>query len=177
MAKRLLKCYYCGQTFDANSEPFAQVSNRRYAHEICAQNAEIKKRQEELDKQELEDYIKNLFDIPELTRKINTQIKTFRTENKYSYSGILKTLKYWYDVKKNITEKANGGIGIVSYIWDEAYNYWYKIWEAQKKNEDVPPVDIQTEVVHISSPKRQPIISQYGLFSFLDSEDDANNEQ
>ena len=31
-----VKCYYCGTTFDRDSEAFAQVSSRRYAHASCA---------------------------------------------------------------------------------------------------------------------------------------------
>ena len=48
MAKRMLKCLYCGQYFDANQEPTVQVSSRRYAHKACADNQDAidKERQE-----------------------------------------------------------------------------------------------------------------------------------
>ena len=56
------------------------------------------------------------------------------TENNYTYSGILKTLKYWFEIKKGDLEKANGGIGIVPYVYDDAFLYWRGIWEAREKN-------------------------------------------
>ena len=62
MAKRMLKCLYCGQYFDANQEPTVQVSSRRYAHKACADN------QDAIDKerQELEEYIKQLFNVDKI---------------------------------------------------------------------------------------------------------------
>ena len=53
-------------------------------------------------------------------------------DNKYSYSGIYKTLKYFFEVRGHPIEKANGGIGIVSWVYKEAYNYWRALWEAQQ---------------------------------------------
>ena len=58
MAKHLVKCYYCGQTFDANKEKFIMVNSRRYAHENCYNNNQTQKTKDELDKEELENYIK-----------------------------------------------------------------------------------------------------------------------
>ena len=34
------------------------------------------------------------------------------------------TLRYFYDVKKGDKEKANGGIGIIPFIYKDAENYW-----------------------------------------------------
>jgi hypothetical protein len=35
----------------------------------------------------------------------------------FTYSGILNTLKYWYEIKKNDTSKSNGALGIVPYVY------------------------------------------------------------
>lgn len=55
--------------------------------------------------------------------------------NKYGYndSGILMALKYWFGEKKNSIERANGGMGIVPYIYDEAQNYYRNIILKKKK--------------------------------------------
>jgi hypothetical protein len=78
---------------------------------------------------------------------------------------------YFYEVKGNSIEKANNGIGIVPYIYKDAYNYYYSIWEANQKNKDKTAADlqIQQQVVHIKSPER-PQKRKRRLFNFLDKE-------
>jgi hypothetical protein len=65
-----------------------------------------------------------------ITPRIRTQIKNYLTNYNYTYSGILKALKYFYEIKGNSTEKANEGIGIVPYCYQDAYNYYFSIWVA-----------------------------------------------
>lgn len=91
-AKRLLKCKICSEIFDANSEPFVEVGSRRYAHKACYEKQQAAIPQEEKDYNELESYIKKLFNINAVGAKIKKQIRDFRTEYAYSYSGIQKTL-------------------------------------------------------------------------------------
>lgn len=55
----------------------------------------------------------------------------FHKEKNYSYSGMYKSLKYFFEIKGNPIEKANGGIGIIPWIWDDALKYWRALWEAQ----------------------------------------------
>lgn len=49
-------------------------------------------------------------------------------EYQYTYSGMLKALVYFYEVKGNNKNKANGGIGIIPFIYKDAYNYYYNLW-------------------------------------------------
>ena len=171
MAKHMVKCSICGQTFDANAEPYVKThSDRRYAHERCALSQEEQKTQEEKDRYELEEYIKQLLNISCLTPRIRKQIKSFLEEYKYTYSGIRKALVYFYEVKGNPVEKANGGIGIVPFTYNQAYRYYYALWEAQQKNIDKQVQQYQPHVkeVRIASPKRR--IRKRSLFAFLDKE-------
>ena len=87
--------------FDANMEPFVKPNARRYAHKSCAQSAEENQSQEERDKKELEEYIKQLFGINSISVKIRKQIDTFKKEKNYSYSGMRKTLKYFFEIRGN----------------------------------------------------------------------------
>ena len=168
MAKRLLKCYYCGQTFDANKEPFVKVNSRRYAHEACALGAD----KEQKDKEELINYIKLLFGISSISVKIEKQIETYHEKNKYTYSGIHKTLIYFFDVRGNSIEKANGGIGIVPYVYEDARKYWIAIQEAKDKNNsiDTSKYILPIKEIHIIPPKRQPLKHLRRQFTFLDDE-------
>lgn len=54
MAKHMVKCFYCGEVFDASTTPYVKPNSRRYAHKTCAQTAEENKTQEEKDKELLE---------------------------------------------------------------------------------------------------------------------------
>ena len=100
------------------------------------------------------------------------QLKSFKEEYNYSYSGILKSLVYFYEVKGNSVDKANGGIGIVPFIYQDAFNYYYSLWQAQSIN--------QTK--HISAlPKVKEVIIKLPaverpmkLFFSGDDEEDTN---
>ena len=107
----MLKCLYCGQYFDANQEPTVQVSSRRYAHKACADN------QDAIDKerQELEEYIKQLFNVDKIPSKIQKQINSYIKDYNFSYSGMLKALIYHFEIQHGDISKANGGIGIIPY--------------------------------------------------------------
>lgn len=86
----------------------------------------------------------------------------------YSYSGILRTLKYFYEVKHNSIDKSNDGIGIVPWVYNEAYRYYYAIWAAQQKNEGKTLERLPGVEVKIPAPVRKP--ARKRKFKFLDEE-------
>ena len=51
------------------------------------------------------------------------QMQRFK-EKGMSYKGQLLTLKYFYDIKHNSTEKSKGSIGIIPYVWSDAELYY-----------------------------------------------------
>lgn len=176
MAKHMVKCPICGQTFDANVEPYVMINSRRYAHQKCQQEAELLKSKEEKDKEQLETYIKKLFSYSKLPEKVNRQIKQYKEEFNYSYSAIYKTLRYWFEIKNGDLEKANGGIGIVPYVIDDARNYWIDILQAKELNKELVQQNIELKVVevHILPPERIPVRRFRRKFTFLE---EGNNEQ
>lgn len=172
MAKHIVKCPICGQTFDANTEPYIMVSSRRYAHQKCWQEADKLKSKEEKDKEQLIQYIKELFGYNKLPEKVNRQIKQYKDEYHYSYSAIYKTLRYWFEIKHGDLEKANGGIGIVPYIIDDARNYWLDIMQAKELNKELAQGKMELKVieVHILPPRRTPMRKFRKKFTFLEEE-------
>ena len=92
---------------------------------------------------------------PVVNAKIKKQIANFKKEYNYTYSGMLKTLIWWFDVKKNSIEKANGGIGIVPFVYQEAWNYYYTLYLAEVANsiEDIENYTIKTQEITIPSPR------------------------
>ena len=136
MAKAMVKCFYCGEQFDRNAEPFVAVSSRRYAHKACHEKAQSTKTQEEIDYEELLKYIKEKFCMQTVTAKIIRQIADYKKEFNFTYSGMHKALIWWFDIKKNTLEGTNGGIGILPYIYNDARTYYYGLYLAQVVNQD-----------------------------------------
>lgn len=149
-------CPYCSQRFNRDKVLFVLVGTRRYAHKECAEKYEEKLSKDEKDKKELEDYILKLFNISTITSHIQKQIKDYIQNKHYTYSGILKTLKWFYEVKGNTTEKSNGGIGIVPFIYDECYDYYYNLYLANttNKQEDIQKfIELKAKTIFITSPR------------------------
>ena len=63
MAAHFVTCKYCGIRFDRDKEPAIEVSPRRYAHKECAERVDAAIPQEEKDYNNLERYIKKLFNV------------------------------------------------------------------------------------------------------------------
>ena len=164
-----VKCYYCNMIFDRDKTvDCVAVSARRYAHLECHINAQSKKSQEEQDLEALEEYILQLLQLENITPRVRKQINDFKAQYNYTYTGMRKALVYFYEVKGNSKDKANGGIGIVPYIYEESYRYFFEQWQRKQKNAELQIDNYvpQSKVVTIVSPKKTPIKKR--LFSFLD---------
>lgn len=166
-------CIYCKKIFNKGEENFKLFSNGKYAHQTCF---DLEQTRELTDQEKLEKYIMKLFDSDYVYAKVQKQIKDYVTNHGYTYSGIHKALIYYYEVKGNKFDagKAQGGIGIVPYVYQHAYNYYYAIWEAQQKQDHIhdaasleayipKTVEIRIPVPHRKERKRP-------LFTFLDEE-------
>lgn len=124
---RLVKCPFCGQQFNRDEVEYVHYKNR-YWHKKCFNE----KFPNEEEKEALRNYIKKIFHMEQLTVLINKQIKTFVEENHYTYSGIMGTLVYCYEIRHMDITKAKG-IGIVPYNYDEARSYFAKQAEQQNR--------------------------------------------
>jgi hypothetical protein len=147
------KCVYCQNIFDRDKLPFVQISERRYAHKECADKFQSQKTQDEKDYDALADYIEKLFGVGYISAKIAKQIKDMRTTYGYTYSGMLGTLMYWYEVRGGVLEKANGGVGIVPYKYDEAKEYYLKIQQANQINANIKGFKTKVTEITIEPPK------------------------
>lgn len=65
---------------------------------------------------------------------------------------MLASLRWFYEIKGNSKEAANGGIGIIPYIYNDAKKYYYNLFLAQKKNENIKKYVVTTEEITITSP-------------------------
>lgn len=111
-----------------------------------------------------------LFKMSYVDARIRKQINQYVNEYHYTYSGIRKALIYHFEIKGGSVEKANGGIGIVPYVYQNAYNYYLALWQAQQKNQDKVVVEYVPTVKEIVIPRPQRKIKKRDLFTFLDEE-------
>lgn len=130
-------CPGCKQAVEKIEENKVVGKNNhtRYWHPDCLRedrNKKERKMAEEMGRKAIFNYLIDLGMKPNYAfwgRQRNDFI------NKYGYcdSGILMALKYWFGEKKNSIEKANGGMGIVPYIYDEAQRYYKNIILKKRK--------------------------------------------
>lgn len=163
----IVTCVYCKKQFSKSKTPY-QFFNGKYAHSVCY---EQEKRREKTDAEKLDDYIMNLFHIDYVSPRIKKQINQYVNDYNFTYSGILKALKYFYEIQEHGIEKANDGIGIVPFVYKAAYNYYYSIWLANNKNKDKDMNEYVPEVREIHIPLPQRKIKRKELFSFLDEDE------
>lgn len=182
MAKHEVICAVCNQKFDLNTVQGVKFSSRRYAHQKCHPTGEIvplvfKKpheavvpEEEKDDYHKLCDYIAQLFGDTVNWGMVGRQLKMYRENFNYTYSGMLKSLKYACEIQTGDVKKAEG-VGIIPFYYRKAYDYYYSIWEAQQKNVNkvvVVPVDRE---IHITPPERKE--RKRPLFTFLDEEEES----
>ena len=163
-----VKCAYCQNSMSKKDTDCIMIGNNKYVHKACQ---ELEEKREKTDKEQLEDYIKELFNITYIDPRIRAQIKKYIEEFNYSYSGIKKALIYHYEIKNGDKSKANGGIGIVPFVYENAYNYYYSLWLAKQKNKDIKIEQYTPKVKEIVIPRPQAKIKKRPLFTFLDQEE------
>lgn len=152
-----VKCTVCGKTFDRDKIQAVKVSARRYAHYSCKPDGELVPLANPVDEDllKLEKYIETLLGEDYNHAKVKKQIRDYKKEYDYSYSGMLKTLMWFYDIKGNPKEKANGGIGIIPFVYKDACNYYYSLYLAQIANEATAASNHKIEIreIEIESPE------------------------
>jgi hypothetical protein len=163
--KANVKCKVCGKTFDRNAENAVKVGGNRYAHATCAEGYEVPQDEQDLDK--LHKYLQQLFKNDYNYVVLQKQIETFVEVNKFSYTGILKSLIYWYEIKENTLEKSNDRIGIVPFIYQDALKYYLALFMANEINKDKRLEDYKTPIINevkIKKPVRDlPVFRLFNL--------------
>ena len=168
-------CSICKERFDRDKYPAVLVSSRRYAHASCAGALSPEEAKIEKDRKDLEDYIIKLFELEHMDGRITLQIQKFMQDHpNYTYSGIKRSLEYFYEIKGNSTKVAKDNsntIGIVPWIYEEAKRYYYNQWLLSQKNaeKDISSYVPKVRDITIQPPKREP--KKRRIFMFLDEEE------
>ena len=188
----IVKCAICGQSFNREKVKCVRHGTRRYAHYDCYPEGDIvfdppklveKKeepkavkiveKKEEPEKEELKilkDYIQSLFGKEVNWPLVMKQIKNYVEENNFSYSGIRKSLHWFYDIQKNplnAAEFKKRGLALIPFIYNQAYDYYAKLHQIEVNNQGYN-LKSTWETVTIKSPRAS--VKTKKLFN-LDEED------
>ena len=167
-------CPACGQKFDRDKIQAVKVGARRYGHASCYPDNKdfvpLEIKEEDKDLTALKDYISKKYGAKANWPLINKQIKDFQSKG-FTLSGILKSLVWFYDVKRNSVENSNGGIGICEYCYQDAYNYYYSLFIAQSQNENKDFKSILNKVKEIVIPVPK-VREEKRMFKLQDDEVD-----
>lgn len=120
MASRKVKCPKCGKS---NDKEIAVKYNNRYYCKECIEDVEEYK--------ELIEAICQIYELEAPTMQIVKQIKDYKDKYNFTNSGILFTLKYYYQILENKVLE-DSGIGIVPYYYDKARDYYNKKFELEE---------------------------------------------
>lgn len=80
---------------------------------------------------ELEEKIKEIFEIDEITPLMNTHINKYVLERRWSYLDIARALAYFVEIQGGEL-KPHMGLGIVPYVIEEARRYFKQLAEKTK---------------------------------------------
>lgn len=118
---------------------------------------------------DLENKIKELFDLESITPLIDNQITRLVREKRYSYQDIARALYYWrFEQDQNLD---NRGIAIVPFIMDEALAFFRN--QAKQKQEQIEAAETFTiGVTTIKKPlRRKRVVKSIDISSIKEETD------
>lgn len=134
----LVKCRICKQKFDTDATTeWIMPSTNYYYHLKCYQDFGKKTKdiyaelEDDLWFQACWDFLRKDLKVNLNFQKVKSQWDNF-LKKKMTAKGIFFCLKYFYDVQKGAVDRAEGGIGIVPYIYTQSCEYW-----AQREQREV----------------------------------------
>ena len=161
-------CFWCHRaldTTDSNVISMPELPNR-WVHKGCAQIHPAN------DAEKLMIYIIQLYKLKDnyIPQRLQKQLTQYENDYEFTYSGMMKALKYWYEVKHHPLD-TNYGVGIIPQIYNEAKRYYYALYLAQLENEKITdysayiPQDIE---IKITPPQKK--VKKRELFQFLEED-------
>ena len=167
-------CFWCNKaldTTDPNVIPMSQLPNR-WVHKGCAQIHPAN------DLEKLSIYILQLFKVKDnyIPPTLMKQLNQYEQQYEFTYTGMMKALKYWYEIRGHPID-IKRGVGIIPLIYREAKDYYYALYVSQLQNQQIKdydeyiPKDIEIKIL---PPKKK--VEKRKLFTFLD-EDEINGQQ
>lgn len=140
----MVKCLYCNKLFDRNKEECQKIG-RRYAHQKCYERNYT---ESDYYKEQIYTFIKTIYGTDYKYPAIEAQRKSYIKKG-MTNKGIYYALKYYFEVKKGSSEKSDGRIGIVPYVYEEANQYFDKLNNLAKKLATSVQENIKEKIVDV----------------------------
>jgi len=127
MGKRKVRiCEYCKQEIE-NNQP-SQPSGKKIFHASCYRKYETEKYEKDKTEterlKEIEDEVNDIFGLEDITPMLRRQIQKIFEENpKFTYNGVLHSIKYYYQVMGNEPD-TKYGLGFIPFIYKEAKEFY-----------------------------------------------------
>lgn len=102
-------------------------------HDAEVSNTEKQTKQNSSEMRALEQYVKNLFGLNQLTYLLQEQISQYTSKNGWAPSTVQKVLDYFYRIEGNEPNKEKPSIGIVPYVFDEAKAFYKSLFDLQQE--------------------------------------------
>lgn len=151
MAQKLVTCQYCKEKLVRDEAK--KRGARSYYHEECLIKKEdeenIKKREADSYK-ELIEYICILYGIEAPTGLILKQIKEYKESFDFKYSGMLLSLKYFFEMNDGAVIE-DAGVGIIPYIYEDAKKHYLLKREVENSLNEY--IQYSDKIIEVDSPK------------------------
>lgn len=161
-----------------------QITINMQTGAITAKSAQLKaEQQEKEDYERLKDTIRDIFGSSVDWSRTVRQIQSLKKKNGYTYSGMMRSLIYYYQKLGNEPNKTYGSaVGIVPYVYEKAYNYYYQLWLLQQRNIEnnlqykaLPTQEIRNISVKLPENKPIKVEMRKPLFDFLEEDNIGEN--
>lgn len=148
--KREVICLYCNEKFFLEDENFLKPRLNRYAHKECYEKHFTKD----------ESYIDVIYQVlSKAGVKYNYQMcerqRLRFLKDGYTNEGISEALRFFYEKNTSDPNKANGGIGIVPYVYDEAKEYFDKMRKRKTARREAFQARQEVKAITIVAPKKK----------------------
>ena len=170
----IVTCQICHKKFDRDKEPFKKIASRKYVHQSCYDNANKNEKeiiQDQKDLDELFKYCEKLVGKEKFnflaTQKYFQKLKS-DPDKVYTYTGMLRTLHWYYEVKGHTPDES--AVGIIPYAYDDANRYYYNIWLITQMNAPKIVKGLEAQAIDITIPEPKVIKKKSKNFSFLDED-------
>lgn len=127
---RLPKCPDCEKDIVDKT-----VSKKVGGRWVCPDCLEVREKAK-ADREELYEYVSELFKVDFPSMMMMTQIRDFREDRGYTYKGMTLALEYWIDTLGNDMSNAKG-VGIIPYIYEDAKNFYIEKLNVRRSLENM----------------------------------------
>lgn len=141
----VVRCCYCLERSDKAG--MVSINGKNY-HPACAQLY--------TDKQDLYKTINRIFGL-KAPGPANMQLIKKYAEQGYTFRGMNRALKYFYDIKQRTTTQAEERIGIIPYVYQEAQQYFLQQdLEMEKREQNAQNISQKEKQYHLVDIEKIP---------------------